>query len=47
MIYLTAAMMVIWLLTFGYMIYLVQRTRQVEQELHALETLLEETGSGD
>lgn len=42
MIYLAAALAVIWLLTFGYLAYLVQRTRQLEQEVAALEELLQD-----
>ena len=42
MVYLTAAMIFIWLLAFGYVFYLVQRTKEVEQEVRALESLVQE-----
>ncbi len=42
MLYLTVAMIVIWLLAFGYVFYLVRRTDEVEQEIRALEDLMQE-----
>ncbi len=42
MVYLAAAMVFIWLLAFGYVFYLVQRTKEVEQEIRALESLVQE-----
>lgn len=44
MTYLAAALAVVWVLTFGYLTYLVRRTRQLEQEVAALEDLLEQEG---
>ncbi|NPA90488.1 MAG: CcmD family protein [Chloroflexi bacterium] len=46
MVYLTAAMIAIWLLTFGYVFYLIQRTKSLEQEIRALETLVKEAEKG-
>ncbi len=45
MVFLAAALSVIWLLTFGYMLYLVQRTRRLEQEVAMLADLLREQES--
>ncbi len=42
MVYLTAAMTVIWVLAFGYLVYLVQRTRRLEQEIAMLADLVRE-----
>ena len=46
MVFLAAALAVIWLLTFGYMLYLVQRTRRLEQEVAMLADLLREQEQG-
>jgi len=44
MIFLFAAMVAIWLLAFGYLIYLGRRARELEQEIRALEELVKEDG---
>ncbi len=43
--YLFAAMVVIWLLAFGYLVYLGRRARALEQEIRTLEDVLREQGS--
>jgi len=43
--YLFAAMVVIWLLAFGYLIYLGRRAQGLEQEIRALEDVLRESES--
>ncbi len=43
MVFLASALIAIWLLTFGYLLYLLQRLRALEQEIRSLEVLLEET----
>lgn len=43
--YLFAAMVVIWLLAFGYLVYLGRRARELEQEIRTLEEVLREQGS--
>ncbi|GEM_PF-3993429 len=43
MIFLTAALIAIWLLTFAYLLYILQRIHSLEQEIRSLEVLLEET----
>ncbi len=40
MIYLFAAMVAIWLLAFGYLVYLGRRAQELEQEIRALEELV-------
>lgn len=44
--YLFAAMAVIWLLAFGYLVYLSRRARALEQEIRALEDVLRDLGEG-
>lgn len=47
MIFLAAALAVVWAITFGYVIYLVQRTRRLEQEVAMLADLLREGQRGN
>ncbi len=42
--YLFAAMVVIWLLAFGYLVYLSRRAQGLEQEIRALEESLRDLG---
>ncbi len=42
MIYLTAAMVFIWVLAFGYLLYIGRRTDRLEREIRMLEDVLKE-----
>lgn len=44
--FLVAAFIGIWILVTGYLVYMGQRQRQLEDEMHTLEELLAERGKG-
>lgn len=46
MVYLAAAFIGVWIIVTGYVVFLSQRQRQLEQEMETLEELVGERNSG-